>query len=80
MVEVVLVHAVDNQFSRQSIPKNLDILYIFISNESHAYLSNFGKRNLLFLKTCNTEFYDIIVTFTNQNDEPLEVEGKINWT
>ena len=49
-------------------------------NKSHTYLSNIETSNLLFLKTSNTEFYDIIITFTNQNRESLETEGKINLT
>ena len=34
----------------------------------------------MFLKTLNTEFDEIIITFTNQNDRPLEIEGKVNLT
>ena len=34
--------------------------------------------NLVFLKTYNTEFDEIIITFTNQNDRPLEM-NKL-WT
>ena len=35
---------------------------------------------LVFLKTCNTEFDGIIITFTNQNGRPLEIEHKVNVT
>ena len=34
--------------------------------------------NLLFLKTCNTEFDDIIIAFTGQNVAPLETEDNNN--
>ena len=34
----------------------------------------------MFLKTYNTEFYEIIVTFMNQNDRPLEIEDKVYLT
>ena len=36
---------------------------------------NVEPSNLVFLKTCNTEFNDITVTFTDQNSRPLEIEG-----
>ena len=32
------------------------------------------------LKTYNTEFDKIIITFTQQNGRPLEIEGKVNLT
>ena len=34
----------------------------------------------MFLKTHNTEFDEIIVTCTDQNDTQLEVEDKVNLT
>ena len=34
----------------------------------------------MFLKTCNTEFDEIIITFMDQNGKPLEIEGKVNLT
>ena len=34
----------------------------------------------MFLKTYNTEFDKIIMTFTDQNSRPLEIEGKVNLT
>ena len=34
--------------------------------------------NLVFLETYNTEFHKIIITFTDQNDGILEIEGKSN--
>ena len=36
--------------------------------------------NLVYLKTYDTEFDDIIITFTNQNGRPLEIKGKVNLT
>ena len=32
------------------------------------------------MENCNKEFYGIIVTFTNQNDRPLEIEDEVNLT
>ena len=41
---------------------------------------NVEPSNLMFLKTDNTEFDEIIITFTDQNGRPLEIEDKINLT
>ena len=40
----------------------------------------FEPTNLVFLKTYNNEFDEIILTFTNQNGRPLEIEDKVNLT
>ena len=56
------------------------MLYTFTLNKSYAYLLNVEPRNLVFLKTYNTEFDKIIIKFTDQNTRPLEIEGKINFT
>ena len=34
----------------------------------------------MFLKTYNTGFDEIIITFTDQNGRPLEIEDKVNLT
>ena len=41
---------------------------------------NVEPSNSMFLKTDNTEFDEIIITFTDQNGRPLEIEDKINLT
>ena len=56
------------------------MLYTFTLNKSYAYLLNVEPRNLVFLKTYNTELDKIIIKFTDQNTKPLEIEGKINLT
>ena len=65
VVEVVLVHCnlVDSQYQR---------------NFSYAYLLNVEPSNSVPLKTYNTEFDEIIITFTDKNGRPLEIEGKVN--
>ena len=47
-------------------------------NMSYAYLLNLEPSHLVFLKTYNTEFDDIIITFTDQNGRPLEIEDKVH--
>ena len=51
-----------------------------MSNKCYAYLLNAEPSNLMFLKTYNTEIDEIIVTFTDQNGRPLEIEDKVNLT
>ena len=76
-VKVALVQCklVDNQYQEKP-----EVLYTFTPNKSYAYLLNVEPSNLVFLKTLNTEFDEIIITFTNQNDRPLEIEVKVNLT
>ena len=70
MVEVVLVHCnlEDNQYQRK-----LEVLYIFTSNKSCAYVLNVEQNN-------NIEFDDITIRFTDQNLRSLEMEDKISLT
>ena len=49
-------------------------------NTSYAYLLNFEPSNLVFLKSCNTEFDNITVTFADQNGTLLGIEYKSNLT
>ena len=72
MVEVVLVQCdlVDNQCQQKS-----EVLYTFTPNKPYAYLLNAEPRNLVFLKTYNTVFHEIIIKFVNENCRPLEIEN-----
>ena len=75
IVEVVLVQCnlVDNQYQQKS-----EVLYTFTPNKSYAYLLNVEPSNLVFLKTYNTEFDEIIITLTNQKGRPLKIQNKVN--
>ena len=77
VVPVVLVQCnlVDIQYRQKS-----DVLYVFTLNESYAYFLNVEPGNLVFFKAYNTEFDEIIITFTDKNDRPLEIEDKNNST
>ena len=35
---------------------------------------------LVFLETYNTEFDEIIITFTDENGKLIEIEGRVNLT
>ena len=51
-----------------------------MSNRSYAYLLNVEPSNLVFIKTYNTGFDEIVITFTDQNSKPLEIKDKFNLT
>ena len=71
VVEVVLV---------QSDINKSEVLYTFTPIKPYAYLLNVESNNLVFLKTYNTEFDEVIITFTDQNGRLLEIEDKVNLT
>ena len=75
VAEVVLVQCnlVDNHYQQKS-----EALYTFTPNKSYAYFLNAELNNSLFLKSYNTEFDEIIITFTDQIGRPLEIEDKVN--
>ena len=75
VVEIVLVQCnlVEDQYQQKS-----EVLDSFTPNKSYAYLLNVEPSNLVFLKTYNTEFDEIIITFKNQNSRPIEIEYKVN--
>ena len=64
-----------NQYQRKS-----EALYTFTPDKSCAYLLNAELSNLVFLKTYNTDFDEIIITFTDQNGRSLEIECNVNLT
>ena len=75
--KVVLVQCnlVDNQYQQKS-----EVLYTFTPNKYYAYLLNVEPSNLVFLKSYNTEFDEIIITFMDQNGRLLKIEYKVNLT
>ena len=77
VVEVVVdqCNLLDNQYQQTS-----EVLYTVTPNKSYAYLLNVEPSKLVFLKTYNTEFNEIITTFIDKNGRPLEIEGKVNLT
>ena len=77
VVEVVLVQCnlIENQYQQKC-----EVSYIFMPNKSYDYLLNVEPSNLEFLKTNNTDFDDIIITFLYENGILLEIEDKVNFT
>ena len=77
IVELVLVNfnLVNNDYQQDS-----RILYTFVSNKPFGSLLEISPTNHIFLKTFNSEFQEIKVWFTDQNNKQLELEDKINLT
>ena len=77
ITEVVLVHCniVNNDYQQDS-----RVLYTFVPNKPFGSLLEISPTNHIFLKAFNSEFQEIIVWFTEQNSQPLEIEERINLT
>ena len=77
ITEVVLVHCniVNNDYKQDS-----RVLHTFVSNKPFGSLLEISPTNHIFLKTFNSEYDEIIVWFTDQNSQPLEIEDRISLT
>ena len=77
ITEVVLVHVnnVNNDYQQDS-----RVLYTFAPNKPFGNLLEITPTNFLPLKAFNSEFQTIEAWFTDQNTQPLEIEGRINLT
>ena len=53
---------------------------MFIPNKPVSNLLEISPPNHIFLKTFSSEFQTIELWFTDQNSQPLEIEGTINLT
>ena len=74
-VEVVLAHCnlVNNSYQQAS-----RVLFTFVPNKQYGQLISILPHSLVFLKTINTEFSEMEVWFTDQNNNDLEIEDNIN--
>ena len=77
ITEVVLVHCniVNNDYQKDS-----RVLYTLVPNKPFDSILEISPTNHIFLKTFNLEYDEIIVWFTDQNSQPLEIEDQINLT
>ena len=77
ITEVVLVHCntVNNDYQEDS-----RVLYTFVPNKPLGSLLEISPANNIFLKIFNSDYDQIIVWFTDQNSQPLEIEDRINLT
>ena len=67
-VEVVLVHynLVNNAYQQHS-----RVLFTFVPTKQYGELISISPHSLVFLKTMNTEFSEIEIWFTDQNNNAL---------
>ena len=74
-VEVVLLHCnlVNNSYQQAS-----RVLFTFVPNKQYGQLISISPKSLIFLKTMNTEFSEIEIWFTDQNNNSLEIEDNVN--
>ena len=77
ITEVVLVicNMVNNNYQRNS-----RVLYTFVSNKLFGQLLDISPKNVIFLKTFDSEFSSIKVWFTDQISNPLEIEYKYHFS
>ena len=77
VTEVVLVHCniVNNNYQRSS-----KVLYTFVLNKAFGQSLDTSPKNLIFLKTYDSEFLYVEVWFADQNSNPIEIKDKINIT
>ena len=74
-VEIVLVRCnlVNNSYQQHS-----RVLFTFVPNKQYGQLINISPHSLIFQKTMNTEFSEIELWFTDQNNNALEIEDNVN--
>ena len=74
-VEVVLAHCnlVNNSYQQAS-----RVLFTFVPNKQYGQLISISPYSLIFLKTMNTEFSEMEIWFTDQNNNALEIEDTVN--
>ena len=77
ITEVVLIHC---NVVNNSYQQDLRLLYPFVTNKSFCQLLDISPKNIIFLKTFDSEFLYIEVWLTDQNSNPLEIEDKMNIT
>ena len=77
IAEIVLVHCniANNDYQQDS-----RVLCTFVPNKPFGSLLEISPTNHSFLKTFNSEYDKIMVWFTDQNSQPLEIDDRINLT
>ena len=73
-VEVVLVHCnlVNNSYQKHS-----RVLFTFVQSKQYGQLISISPHLLIFLNSMNTDFSEIEIWFTDQNNNALEFEDML---
>ena len=79
-LEVVEIFLVQCNLAYSQRQQKCEVLYTFTPNKSYVYLLGAEPSNLVFLKTYNTKFDEIVITFTDQNGRLLEIKDNVNFS
>ena len=74
-VEVVLVHC---NLVNHSYQQHSRVSFTFVPTKRYDQLISISPHSLVFLKTMNTDFSEIELWFTDQNNNALEIEDNAN--
>ena len=74
-VQVVLVNCnlVNNAYQQHS-----RVLFTFVPTKQYGQLISISPHSLVFLKTMNTDFSEIEIWLTDQNNNALEIEDNVS--
>ena len=64
--------------SENSYQQASRVLFSFVPNKQYGQLISISPNSLIFLKSMNTEFSEIEIWFTDQNNNSLEIEDNVN--
>ena len=79
-MEITEVVLTDLNIVNNNYKWNSRFLYAFVLNKWFDQLLNHSPSKFIFLKTSNSEFSYIEVSFIDENSNALEIEDKINVT
>ena len=74
-VDVVLVHC---NLVNDSYQQHSRLLFTFVPTKRCGQLISISPHSLVFSKTMNTDFSEIEIWFTDQNNNALEIEDNVN--
>ena len=74
-LENVLVHC---NLVKNSYQQHSRVLFTFLPNKQYGQLISISPHSLIFLKAMNTEFSEMDIWFTDQNNNALEIEDNVN--
>ena len=72
-VDLIPCNLVNNSYQQHS-----RVLFTFVPNKKYGQLISISPHSLVFLKTMNTDFSEIEIRFSDQNNNALEIEDNVN--
>ena len=71
------IDGLSNDSFREMLTVTMTEFFILFGNE-YGQLISISPHSLVFLKTMNTDFSEIEIWFTDQNNNALEIEDNVN--